>query len=110
MCSITALLGTTDSSSTARQRVLRASHLQSHRGPDWSGIREFPQAIVAHERLAIVDVMSGAQPLEDTETGTVLAVKRRDLQPPIPQGRFESLSRLSFPIGKRLRSDTGPAP
>ena len=74
MCSITALLGTTDSSSTARQRVLRASHLQSHRGPDWSGIREFPQAIVAHERLAIVDVMSGAQPLEDTETGTVLAV------------------------------------
>ena len=54
--------------------MLDASHAQTHRGPDWSGIRAFDTAIVAHERLAIVDVMSGAQPLEDPSSGTVLAV------------------------------------
>ena len=54
--------------------MLQASRIQGHRGPDWSGIREFPAAIIAHERLAIVDVMSGAQPLEDPEKGLVLAV------------------------------------
>lgn len=74
MCSITALLNRNASFNTDRDRVLHASRCQQHRGPDWSGILEFPEAIVAHERLAIVDVLSGAQPLVDLDTGTVLAV------------------------------------
>ncbi len=74
MCSITALLNKSEATPLARQRVLEASHVQIHRGPDWSGIRAFDSAIVAHERLAIVDVMSGAQPLEDPTSGAVLAV------------------------------------
>ena len=74
MCSITALLDRPTTLQNARQKVLQASRIQGHRGPDWSGIREFPAAIIAHERLAIVDVMSGAQPLEDPEKGLVLAV------------------------------------
>lgn len=74
MCSITALLDRPTTLQDARQKVLQASRIQGHRGPDWSGIREFPDAIIAHERLAIVDVMSGAQPLEDPEKGLVLAV------------------------------------
>lgn len=74
MCSITALLDRPTTLQDARQKVLQASRIQGHRGPDWSGIREFPAAIIAHERLAIVDVMSGAQPLEDPEKGLVLAV------------------------------------
>ena len=45
-----------------------------HRGPDWSGIFSDDHAILAHERLAIVDVESGAQPLLDTKRGLVLAV------------------------------------
>lgn len=74
MCSITALLNRNAPLDADRKTVLHASRCQQHRGPDWSGIREFPDAIVAHERLAIVDVLSGAQPLADPETGTVLAV------------------------------------
>lgn len=74
MCSITALLERPASMSNARAQVLQASRLQVHRGPDWSGVREFPEAIIAHQRLAIVDVMSGAQPLEDPERGHILAV------------------------------------
>jgi len=45
-----------------------------HRGPDWSGIYSDDHAILAHERLSIVDVEHGAQPLVDTRTGCVLAV------------------------------------
>jgi len=45
-----------------------------HRGPDWSGIYADDTAILAHERLSIVDVEHGAQPLIDTTTGSVLAV------------------------------------
>ena len=74
MCSITALLNRNAPLETDRKSVLHASRCQQHRGPDWSGIREFPEAIIAHERLAIVDVLSGAQPLVDPDTGTVLAV------------------------------------
>lgn len=74
MCSITALLDRSPDLHDARQHVLHASRLQVHRGPDWSGVREYKNAIIAHERLAIVDVMSGAQPLEDPDHGRILAV------------------------------------
>ncbi len=33
-----------------------------HRGPDWSGIYACDNAILAHERLSIVDANAGAQP------------------------------------------------
>ncbi len=74
MCSITALLGITGSSESHRDLVLRASSRQHHRGPDWSGVVQTPSAVLAHERLAIVDVASGSQPLTDPQTGTLLAV------------------------------------
>jgi asparagine synthase (glutamine-hydrolysing) len=45
-----------------------------HRGPDWSGIYSDDKAILAHERLSIVDVEHGAQPLFDKQNGNVLAV------------------------------------
>ncbi|MDA0940386.1 MAG: asparagine synthase B [Bacteroidetes bacterium] len=74
MCSITALLGISQSSEAHRDAVLRASSRQHHRGPDWSGVVQTPTAVLAHERLAIVDVASGSQPLTDPDTGTLLAV------------------------------------
>ena len=46
-----------------RQLALRQSRLMRHRGPDWSGIHTCEGAVLAHERLAIVDVNTGAQPL-----------------------------------------------
>jgi asparagine synthase (glutamine-hydrolysing) len=53
-----------------RARVLKAARLLRHRGPDWSGVHVQPGAILAHERLAIVDPESGGQPLID-HTGQV---------------------------------------
>jgi asparagine synthase (glutamine-hydrolysing) len=44
-----------------------------HRGPDWSGIFANDRAILAHERLAIVDPTSGKQPLFSEDRNLVLA-------------------------------------
>ena len=45
-----------------------------HRGPDWSGIYTGGSAILAHERLSIVDPESGRQPLFSPDGKQVLAV------------------------------------
>ena len=45
-----------------------------HRGPDWSGIYCGGSAILAHERLSIVDPESGGQPLYSPDRKQVLAV------------------------------------
>lgn len=45
-----------------------------HRGPDWSGVYASDKAILAHERLSIVDVNAGAQPLYNAEKTHALAV------------------------------------
>lgn len=93
MCSITALLQRQPDHVDARQAVLQASQHQRHRGPDWSGLCEFDHAVIAHERLAIVDVMSGAQPMVDMERGTVLAVNgeiynHKELRNPAVSGDY----------------------
>lgn len=74
MCSITALLGLDQSTETHRDAVIHASSKQHHRGPDWSGVVQTPTAVLSHERLAIVDVASGSQPLQDPIHGNLLAV------------------------------------
>jgi asparagine synthase (glutamine-hydrolysing) len=45
-----------------------------HRGPDWSGMYYGDKVIMAHERLAIVDPISGGQPLYSKDRNLVLAV------------------------------------
>ncbi|MGH7446399.1 MAG: asparagine synthase B [Longimicrobiales bacterium] len=70
MCSILAILDLKSDAAQLRARALRLSKLQRHRGPDWSGVYADDRAVLAHERLAIVDVLHGAQPLVDP-TGTV---------------------------------------
>lgn len=45
-----------------------------HRGPDWSGVYACDKAILAHERLSIVDVNAGAQPLYNAAKTHALAV------------------------------------
>lgn len=57
-----------------RKQALQQTKLQRHRGPDWSGIYTGDNAILAHERLAIVDLISGGQPLYNKERTHVLAV------------------------------------
>lgn len=57
-----------------RQKALQMSGRIRHRGPDWSGIYCGGTAILAHERLAIVDPESGKQPLFTSDKKQVLAV------------------------------------
>jgi asparagine synthase (glutamine-hydrolysing) len=57
-----------------RSRAMAMARTIRHRGPDWSGIYADEKAILAHERLSIVDVEHGAQPLVDKSNGNVLAV------------------------------------
>ena len=63
MCGILAVFGLSDGSAKSRAEVLRLSKLLRHRGPDWNGIHCARSAILAHERLAIVGLHSGAQPI-----------------------------------------------
>jgi asparagine synthase (glutamine-hydrolysing) len=74
MCSILAVLEVRGDAAELRASALRLSRLQRHRGPDWSGVFGCERAILAHERLSIVDVTHGAQPLVSPDGVQVLAV------------------------------------
>jgi asparagine synthase (glutamine-hydrolysing) len=77
MCGILTILDIDASRSNPaelRRQALEMARKIRHRGPDWSGIHSDERAILVHERLSIVDVEHGAQPLVDTRQGTVLAV------------------------------------
>ena len=63
MCGIVAILRVQQQTSELRQKALKMSQKIRHRGPDWSGIYCGGSAILAHERLSIVDPESGQQPL-----------------------------------------------
>ena len=74
MCSILALLDLKAPADSLRARALQSSKLQRHRGPDWSGVYQHDNAILVHERLAIVGVESGSQPLLSPDGSLALAV------------------------------------
>ena len=57
-----------------RPQLLEMSKRVRHRGPDWSGIFSCSRALLAHERLAVVDPASGKQPLVSSDGKLVLAV------------------------------------
>ena len=63
MCGILAIFGLSDSAKSWRTKALTLSKLIRHRGPDWNGIYCGENCILAHERLAIVGLISGAQPI-----------------------------------------------
>ncbi|KAL5604729.1 hypothetical protein BROUX41_001920 [Berkeleyomyces rouxiae] len=54
--------------------ALKLSKLIRHRGPDWSGSITCNNTILCHERLSIVGVESGAQPLTNADDTIILAV------------------------------------
>ncbi len=74
MCGIIAIFNIQEQTPEWRQKALRMSQKIRHRGPDWSGIYCGGSAILAHERLSIVDPESGKQPLFSPDMKQVLAV------------------------------------
>lgn len=74
MCGITAIFNIREGEASLRTQALEMSKRIRHRGPDWSGIYQGGSAILAHERLSIVDPASGGQPLKSPDGKLVLAV------------------------------------
>lgn len=73
MCGIVCAFDLKQKSESLRPQILEMSKKIRHRGPDWSGVFDNENAIMAHERLAIVDPASGKQPLFSPDRKLVLA-------------------------------------
>lgn len=74
MCGIACIFNIKQQSPELRQKALAMAKRIRHRGPDWSGIYCGGSAILAHERLSIVDPQSGGQPLFSPDGKQILAV------------------------------------
>lgn len=97
MCGIIGAFELKEQESKIRPQVLEMSKRIRHRGPDWSGIFSSSKAILAHERLAIVDPKSGSQPLFSPDGKVVLAVNgeiynHQDLRNSLPHYNFATKS------------------
>ena len=73
MCGIVGAFELKENSEKLRSKVLEMSRRIRHRGPDWSGIHSSENAILAHERLGIVDPTSGKQPIYSKDKKIILA-------------------------------------
>jgi asparagine synthase (glutamine-hydrolysing) len=115
MCGIVCIFGLTqkDEAAGLRKQALQQARMLRHRGPDWSGIVVHERAILAHERLAIVDIEHGAQPLLDDTEKVILAVNgeiynhkvlRQALDPAYPF-RTDSDCEIILPLYKRKGVD-----
>ena len=113
MCSIFGVLEIRHDHTAIRKLAIRQSRLIRHRGPDWSGVYAHPRAVLAHERLSIVDVNTGAQPLYSEDGRQVLAVNgeiynHRALRESLPQDypyNTESDCEVILPLYQRHGSD-----
>ncbi len=74
MCGIVGIFNIQGDTQALRTKALKMSAKIRHRGPDWSGIYTGKTAILAHERLSIVDPASGRQPLFSPDGKQILAV------------------------------------
>lgn len=74
MCGIATIFNIKEQTPALRKKALEMAKKIRHRGPDWSGIYCGKRAILAHERLSIVDPQSGRQPLFSHDRKQVLAV------------------------------------
>lgn len=89
MCGFVGLFAARNEGDILRDQVLSMSRLLRHRGPDWSGVFSCERAILAHERLAIVDPASGGQPLYTPDRQVVLAVNGEIYNHRSIRARFE---------------------
>ncbi|MFI3315484.1 MAG: asparagine synthase B, partial [Rikenellaceae bacterium] len=94
-----------------RPQVLEMAKRIRHRGPDWSGIFENEKAILAHERLSIVDPESGKQPLFSKDGKLVLAVNgeiynHREIRKQF-EGKYEFLTNSDCEVILALYREKG---
>ena len=97
MCGIVCAFDIKQKAEELRPQVLEMAKVIRHRGPDWSGIYSDDKAILAHERLAIVDPASGKQPLFSADKKLILAANgeiynHRELRAQFPEYKFQTES------------------
>ncbi|TAM97080.1 MAG: asparagine synthase B [Chitinophagaceae bacterium] len=97
MCGIIGVFDIKTGTAKLRPQVLKMAKKIRHRGPDWSGIFSCDKAILAHERLAIVDPTSGKQPLKSSDGKLVLTVNgeiynHQELHKQTPDYEFQTHS------------------
>ena len=111
MCGIVCAFETKNDS-LLRSKVLEMAKKIRHRGPDWSGIYSNKSAIIAHERLAIVDPSSGQQPLFSQDNRYVLAANgeiynHKELSLEFPEYSFATKSdcEVILPLYEKYGTD-----
>src|SRR5690606_38589245 len=97
MCGIVCAFDLKEKAEELRPQLLEMAKIIRHRGPDWSGIYNNEKAIMAHERLAIVDPASGKQPLVSADQRFILAANgeiynHRELRKQFPDYTFKTES------------------
>lgn len=112
MCGIACAFDIKQQASELRPQVLQMAKRIRHRGPDWSGIYSCDKAIMAHERLSIVDPMSGKQPLYSKDGKLVLAVNgeiynHRKIRERFA-GKYEFLTNSDCEVILALYREKGP--
>jgi asparagine synthase (glutamine-hydrolysing) len=65
MCGIVGAVSTSASVADLKDFVARGVSQQTHRGPDDTGIWESPGVVLGHNRLSIIDIGGGHQPMHD---------------------------------------------
>ncbi len=112
MCGIVCAFDVKESTEALRPQLLEMSKKIRHRGPDWSGIYADDKAILAHERLAIVDPASGKQPLLSPNGKLVLAANgeiynHRELRKQF-EGRYDFRTESDCEVILALYQEKGP--
>lgn len=112
MCGIVCSFNIKQPAQDLRPQVLKMSKKIRHRGPDWSGIFSNDKAILAHERLSIVDPESGKQPLFSKDGKLVLAVNgeiynHQEIRKQF-EGKYEFLTKSDCEVILALYREKGP--
>ncbi len=112
MCGIVCAFDVKESTELLRPQLLEMAKKVRHRGPDWSGIYADSRAILAHERLAIVDPASGKQPLLSEDGQLVLAANgeiynHRELRRQF-EGRYRFRTQSDCEVILALYKEKGP--
>lgn len=112
MCGIIGVFDVKSDQEDLRVQVLKMTKKIRHRGPDWSGLFSCERAILAHERLAIVDPSSGKQPLFSSDGNLILTVNgeiynHRQLRAGLPG--YDFMTQSDCEVILALYREKGPA-
>ncbi|UJH66693.1 asparagine synthase B [Allomuricauda sp. SCSIO 65647] len=112
MCGIVCAFDLKQGTEVLRPQLLEMSKKVRHRGPDWSGIYANEKAILAHERLAIVDPASGKQPLVSPDEKLILAANgeiynHRELRKQF-EGKYDFKTMSDCEVILALYQEKGP--